>query len=48
MGFTRGLCPRSESLYESFITLPLFPSMQEQDAIDAIDAVNKVIKHYTK
>ncbi|MEX1028724.1 MAG: UDP-4-amino-4,6-dideoxy-N-acetyl-beta-L-altrosamine transaminase [Paenibacillaceae bacterium] len=48
LGFSRGLCPHSESLYKSFITLPLFPSMQEQDAMDTIDAVNKVVRFYAK
>ncbi len=48
LGYEKGICPQSESLYESMITLPLFPKMGEQDIYDVVNALKKVIKHYSK
>ncbi|GAA0454032.1 UDP-4-amino-4,6-dideoxy-N-acetyl-beta-L-altrosami ne transaminase [Alkalibacillus silvisoli] len=48
LGYLKGLCPVAESLYESFITLPLFPSMTEADVDDVVKAVYKVIDYYQK
>ena len=47
-GYTPGLCPHSEALYERIITLPLFPAMSDEDVNDVIQAVKKVITHYRK
>jgi len=48
LGYEKGLCPNAEELYENMITLPLFPSMTNEDVTDVIDAVNKVINYYRK
>ncbi|WP_209121732.1 UDP-4-amino-4,6-dideoxy-N-acetyl-beta-L-altrosamine transaminase [Alkalihalobacillus sp. BA299] len=48
LGYQRGICPKAEDLYEEIITLPLFPAMTEEDAMDVIAAVNKVINNYRK
>ncbi|WP_456273268.1 UDP-4-amino-4,6-dideoxy-N-acetyl-beta-L-altrosamine transaminase [Bacillus sp. AK031] len=48
LGYQRGICPNAENLYEKIITLPLFPSMTEEDVMDVIAAVNKVINTYRK
>lgn len=48
LGYQRGICPKAENLYEEIITLPLFPAMTEEDAMDVIAAVNKVINNYRK
>jgi UDP-4-amino-4,6-dideoxy-N-acetyl-beta-L-altrosamine transaminase len=46
IGYDQGLCPIAEGLYESFITLPLFPKMSDQDIDDVVKAVTKVIRNY--
>jgi perosamine synthetase len=46
LGYEKGLCPTAEDLYESMITLPLFPSMTDNDARDVVCAVKKVLAHY--
>ena len=48
LGYSEGLCPQAEKLYEEIITLPLFPSMHSQDIDDVIQAIKKVISHYSK
>lgn len=48
LGYEKGLCPKAEELYENMLTLPLFPSMKNDDVKDVILAVTKVIKHYRK
>lgn len=48
LGYDKGLCPNAEELYENMITLPIFPSMTNQDIKDVIDAVHKVINYYRK
>jgi dTDP-4-amino-4,6-dideoxygalactose transaminase len=48
LGYTRGLCPHSESLYETFITIPLFPKMTLEDISDVSAALHKVITYYKR
>ena len=48
LGYSKGICPNAEALYEDIITLPLFPAMTEHDVYDVIDAVKKVLTRYGK
>lgn len=48
LGYEKGLCPNSEELYDSMITLPLYPGMSNDDFYDVINAVNKVLSYYRK
>jgi len=48
LGYNKGLCPNAEELYENMITLPLFPSMSNEDVNDVVVAVKKVIDYYRK
>lgn len=48
LGYAKGMCPNAEELYENMITLPLFPSMSNEDVNDVVDAVEKVINYYRK
>jgi UDP-4-amino-4,6-dideoxy-N-acetyl-beta-L-altrosamine transaminase len=48
LGYQKGLCPNAEKLYESMITLPLYPTMSDNDFEDVINAVNKVLDYYRK
>lgn len=47
-GYSKGICPIAERVYESIITLPLYPGMLNEDVIDVVNAVKKVIKYYSK
>lgn len=44
LGFARGDFPNSERFYHSAITLPLFPSMTEQQQDRVIDALHEVLR----
>ncbi|OES46059.1 UDP-4-amino-4,6-dideoxy-N-acetyl-beta-L-altrosamine transaminase [Domibacillus iocasae] len=48
LGYQKGSMPHAEKLYEEIISLPLFPSMTEQDIIDVITAVRSVVKKVAK
>ncbi|MBZ4645361.1 MAG: perosamine synthetase [Petroclostridium sp.] len=46
LGYQKGLCPIAEALYESIITLPLYPKMSEQDIQYIIqNVIGTVDKH---
>lgn len=45
-GYTKGMCPVAEEVYEGIVSLPLFPGMTESDVADVVCAVKKVICHY--
>lgn len=47
LGYKKGICPIAEDVYDTMITLPLYPSMSKQDIEDVINGVTKVIKYYT-
>jgi dTDP-4-amino-4,6-dideoxygalactose transaminase len=46
LGYRRGDWPVAEDAYNRMLSLPLFPSMSDEDADDVINAVKKVIDHY--
>jgi len=48
LGYSKGICPNAENLYERIITLPLYPMMSEDDIKDVIKAVKKVINYFRK
>lgn len=48
LGYRKGLCPNAEILYETIITLPLFPKMENEDVLDVVKSLEKVINHYKK
>ncbi|MED1642038.1 UDP-4-amino-4,6-dideoxy-N-acetyl-beta-L-altrosamine transaminase [Brevibacillus agri] len=46
LGYNKGLCPVAEKLFESFITLPIFPKMSQEDIESVITAMSKVLSTY--
>lgn len=48
LGYEKGLCIEAEKLYNSMITLPLFPKMTDEDVEDVVKAVKKVVAYYSK
>lgn len=47
MGYTKGLCPNAEKVYEGIISIPLYYSMTDEDADSVIEAIRKVVGYYT-
>ena len=47
-GYSKGLCPRAEYLYERIMSIPLFPAMTNKDAEDVVKAVKKIVAYYRK
>jgi UDP-4-amino-4,6-dideoxy-N-acetyl-beta-L-altrosamine transaminase len=45
-GYSKGLCPVAEALYERLLTLPLWAGMTDKDVEDVIAAVHKVLAAY--
>ena len=45
-GTGTGDCPEAEAAYEHILSLPMFPSMSDQDVDDVIAAVSKVYNAY--
>ncbi|MFX0560702.1 UDP-4-amino-4,6-dideoxy-N-acetyl-beta-L-altrosamine transaminase [Tepidibacillus infernus] len=48
LGYKMGLCPKAEELYNSMLTIPLFPAMLDDDVNDVINGVYKIINYYRK
>lgn len=44
LGYQKGLCPKAEDFYERAISLPLFPSMSEDDIGCVVNGVIKVFR----
>jgi perosamine synthetase len=45
-GTAEGTCPVAEAAYEELVTLPVFPTMTDEDAGDVVRAVEKVVAAY--
>lgn len=48
LGYEKGLCPNAEQLYNSILTVPLFPAMTDEDVEDVINGFYKVINYYRR
>ncbi len=48
LGFEKGLCPKAEEVYQSIMSIPLYPGMSETDVQDVIHAVTKIARWYSK
>ena len=44
-GYQRGNFPESEAYYDSALTLPLFPSLSDEEVKKVIDCVSKIVVH---
>ncbi|HRU42189.1 MAG TPA: DegT/DnrJ/EryC1/StrS family aminotransferase, partial [Candidatus Diapherotrites archaeon] len=44
LGYSKGMCPEAEALYESIITLPLYPSMEEEDIYYIADSLRDILR----
>jgi dTDP-4-amino-4,6-dideoxygalactose transaminase len=47
-GYRRGDLPRSEAIYDSAISLPIYPAMTEQDCNNVIEAVHHVASKHRR
>jgi UDP-4-amino-4,6-dideoxy-N-acetyl-beta-L-altrosamine transaminase len=48
LGYSRGLCPNAEKIYQSIISIPLFPKMNNEDVYDVIKAIDKIVNYYRR
>jgi dTDP-4-amino-4,6-dideoxygalactose transaminase len=48
MGYEKGLCPHAEKLYERMITIPLHPSMSDEDVNYVINTIKTLVNKYRK
>lgn len=48
LGYKKGICPNAEKVYEGILSIPLYPSMSDDDVDDVIKAVEKVVSYYQK
>lgn len=48
LGYEKGMCKYAEEIYQSIMSIPLYPRMSEEDVEDVIHAITKVIENYRK
>lgn len=48
LGYKKGICPIAEAVFESMITLPLYPGLSEEDVEYVIHNVQMVIQSHLK
>lgn len=48
LGYEKGLCPNAEKVYESIMSIPLYPKMSDEDVEDVIKTVKKLVENYRK
>lgn len=46
LGYSRGICPVAENIYNHMISLPLYPAMTDEDVESVITAVMKLRDYY--
>lgn len=47
-GYKKGICKEAEDVYAGIMSIPLYPSMSDQDVSDVIHAVVKIVDYYKK
>lgn len=48
LGYSKGLCPNAEKLYEEILSIPLYFSLSDEDVDSVIHGVKKVVDFYIK
>lgn len=48
LGYPKGLCPNAELIYDGIMSIPLYPTLTDDDIRDVIHAVTKLIDNYRK
>lgn len=48
LGYKKGLCPNAEEVYQSIMSIPLYPKMTDNEVKSVVFAVKKVIENYGK
>lgn len=48
LGYSKGLCPNAEKLYERIISIPLYYSLSDEEQDMVIGAIRKVVDYYRK
>lgn len=48
MGYSKGICPNAEKLYDEMMSLPLYYAMDDADVESVIEAVLKIAAYYAK
>ena len=46
LGYTKGICPNAEKLYDEIMSIPLYFSLTDKEVEDTICAVKKVVAYY--
>ena len=46
--YKKGICQEAEAYYESSMSIPLYPSLTDDDVNSVIAAVKKVVDYYRK
>ena len=47
-GFKKGALPHAEKIYERCVSLPIYPSMTNEDIEDVIEAVKDIVERFKK
>lgn len=48
LGYEKGLCPKAEEVYESIMSIPLYPALTDKDVEDVIRVAKKVVNYYKR
>ncbi|MCR5753616.1 MAG: DegT/DnrJ/EryC1/StrS family aminotransferase, partial [Acetatifactor sp.] len=48
LGYKKGICPNAEKFYEEVMSIPLYPSLTDDETDDVIRAVKKVVAYYRR
>ena len=48
LGFSKGLCPVAEGVFESIVTLPLYPGLSAEDVDYVVESVQNVVKTHLR
>lgn len=46
LGYKKGICPIAEFAYESLLSLPIFPAMEDIDVENVLEAISKIVNVY--
>lgn len=45
-GYKLGLCPNAEYVYSGIMSIPLYPSLTDDDCKDVVEAIKKIAEYY--
>ena len=48
LGYKKGLCPNAEEVYKGIMSIPLYPSLTEEEMKYVVEVIKSIVEKYKR